>query len=75
MTNSFLVVDLCCSLRWMRGDDGSLALTDKDKANLPNSLFATVGDKLSSLLPFLLTRQYIGQRQEVPPPVSRATID
>ena len=58
----------------MRRDDGSLALTDEDKANLPNSFFATVGDKLSSLLPFLLTRQYIGQRQEVPP-VSKATID
>ena len=52
----------------------SLALTDEDKANVINSFFATVGDKLSSLLPPPLTSLSTGHRCEVPP-LSRATIN
>ena len=58
----------------IRRDDGSLALTDEDKANVINSFFATVGDKLSSLLPPPLTSQATGHRCEVPP-LFRATIN
>ena len=58
----------------IRRDDGSLALTDEDKANATNSFFATVGDKLSSLLPPPLTSQSTGHRCEVPS-LSRATIN
>ena len=58
----------------IRRDDGSLALTDEDKANSINSFFGTVGDKLSSLLPPPPTSQSTGHRCEVPL-LSRATIN
>ena len=47
---------------------------DEDKANVINSFFATVGDKLSSLLPPPLTSQSTGHRFEVPS-LSGATIN
>ena len=61
-------------LNKLRRDGGSLALTDEDKANVINSFFATVDDKLSNLLPPPLTSQSTGHRREVPS-LSRATIN
>ena len=58
----------------IRREDGSLALTDEDKANVINSFFATVGDKLISLLPPPLTSQSTGHRCEVPQ-LFRATVN
>lgn len=57
----------------LRRNDGSLALIDKEKAQLMNSYFATIGENLINALPTIIDNSQMEDTNHDDPPVLSTT--